>query len=86
MEAVNKVAQFPSDLEVENTIGMCGGQMTSRGEQKLTSEMMKRAQQCRRTMGHESQQPVEMQRNENCENVGAQVMRIVKGSQNHTAG
>ena len=30
--------------------------MTSRGEQKLTSEMMKRVQQCRRTMGHESQQ------------------------------
>ena len=30
--------------------------------------------------------PVEMKRNENCENVGAQVMRIGKGSQNPTAG
>ena len=27
-----------------------------------------------------------MKRNENCENVGAQVMRIVKGSQRHTGG
>ena len=65
---------------------MCGGQMTPRGEQKLTSEMMKRLQRRRGTLRHESQQPVEIKRNENCENVGAQVMRIVKGSQNHTAG
>ena len=38
-----------------DTIGMCGGQMTSRSEQKLTSEMMKRSQQRRRTVRHESQ-------------------------------
>ena len=38
------------------TIEMCGGQMTSSGEQKLTSEMMKCAQQRRRTLRHESQQ------------------------------
>ena len=30
--------------------------------------------------------PVEMKRNEYCENVEAQVMRIVNGSQNHTSG
>ena len=39
-----------------DTIGMCGGQMTSRGEQKLTSEIMKRSKQSRVTLRHESQQ------------------------------
>ena len=34
------------------------GQMTSRCEQKLTSEMMKRPQQRRRTLRHESQHQV----------------------------
>ena len=55
MEAVNNVAQFPSDLEVEIQSECVEVKMTSRGESKLTSEMMKRAQQHRRTPRHESQ-------------------------------
>ena len=60
--------------------------MISRGAQKLTIELMKCEQQRRRTLRHESQHQFKLKRNENCETVGAQVMRIVKGSQNHTAG
>ena len=46
---VNKVAQFEATVAISHVsrdpIGMCGGQMASRGEQKLTIEMMKCAQQ-----------------------------------------
>ena len=47
-----------------------------KSEQKLISEMMKCAQQLRRTLRHESQHQLKRRG----------TMRIVQGSQNHTPG